>query len=964
MTSVEWRALQPGSRSGPHSIKQWQLDGIEHTPFSAEESRSGATTTRFSAWTPVTNKSSNQQERTTLILHWFDLWTDKQRKYVLHQLLRRCSKSQLKFISDYFMEAVPITRLDFTTVLPRFLSIYILSFLNPMDLCAAAQVCWHWRFLAEQDCLWSPKCIRRGWFLPYNPSDNEYGAWKKHYVACAGSLDFLSPHEAADIYGTLNESLTEPEEQKERKTEHIIRQTIRETIVEHKRADLKNRRAWLANSLSGDTYGSSVRQKSSMLPLSLRTTVLQLGDKYRLENISSMKEHRAQLNSILNLTVEKTWATSSMKTLPVSLPLKSQTRSSDHPPVHLLLVSSRIPAYELVLCGALVHVLPLLYDYSGMTLEALLSLVERAMEGRTVQSIGIMTEGSTEEICLIEGLSITEKTVLKPCVREFWERLCGWVVPASEAGTLDIFAPLAASVAGVELISILASLSGLNVRAPTGICTGSYQHILSDWSGKGDFPPLLYLREGPLLSWCTQAEWIEQSLVNLRNQLVPQLQLLSEESRGRTLGLFLWDHITLPLFTLKSEVTQVLIEGLVALLKEKSDNPLEFLGTFLLKICADGTVKKHNLITVTKSVPYRLPGSIPVVPEGLLSDADWRDAVCRELLKSERAYVRLLQAIHTVYYIPLRAALDSNRAIISSANLLMLFSPLLDILECNNIFLQDLTEKMEEWSPLQCVGDTWVRFCTKLRAYTNFFNNYPTAIRTIDKVDKCREMLPAFRAFLKRHNRTLATRMLSIQELFLSPSLRVEEYVTLLEALMLHTPPEHPDHTHLSSAFNTLVNYRSFIRKLKKSSDRDLKLLEAQRTIQSCPTLQEGGRYLITTQDIALLNCLNEDIVPSLRMYECVSELGLFLFNDALVLTERRVSHMPFRLAVNTSHTFLASIALHSLNLSEIVDTKYVQNAFRLESPKRQWICATDREEDKIRWLGALRSAINAAKHN
>lgn len=48
--------------------------------------------------------------------------------------------------------------------------------------------------------------------------------------------------------------------------------------------------------------------------------------------------------------------------------------------------------------------------------------------------------------CLLStGLSITEKTVLTPCVREFWEKLCGWVVPASDGGSLNIFAPLAAS---------------------------------------------------------------------------------------------------------------------------------------------------------------------------------------------------------------------------------------------------------------------------------------------------------------------------------------------------------------------------------------------------------------------------------------------------------------------------------------------------------------------------------------
>lgn len=128
----------------------------------------------------------------------------------------------------------------------------------------------------------------------------------------------------------------------------------------------------------------------------------------------------------------------------------------------------------------------------------------------------------------------------------------------------------------------------------------------------------------------------------------------------------------------------------------------------------------------------------------------------RELLNSERTYVRQLQAVATVYYSPLRAALDSNRAIVSSVNLITLFCPLLDILETNkynlyhfsfsflldsglhywscSAFLKELAERWQEWSPLQCVGDVWVKFCTRLRVYTNFFNNYPTILRTIDKV--------------------------------------------------------------------------------------------------------------------------------------------------------------------------------------------------------------------------------------
>jgi len=40
-----------------------------------------------------------------------------------------------------------------------------------------------------QDVLWNSKCMRHGWFLPYEPTANENGSWKRHYIACVQSLD-------------------------------------------------------------------------------------------------------------------------------------------------------------------------------------------------------------------------------------------------------------------------------------------------------------------------------------------------------------------------------------------------------------------------------------------------------------------------------------------------------------------------------------------------------------------------------------------------------------------------------------------------------------------------------------------------------------------------------------------------------------------------------------------------------
>lgn len=104
-------------------------------------------------------------------------------------------------------------------------------------------------------------------------------------------------------------------------------------------------------------------------------------------------------------------------------------------------------------------------------------------------------------------------------------------------------------------------------------------------------------------------------------------------------------------------------------------------------------------------------------------------------------------------------------------------------------------------------------------------------------------MTPAFRAFLKRHDNTIATKMLrwvsrestaghsrtcplwppssnqgtlpyvlySLPELLLYPSRRFEEYIHLLYALRLHTPAGHIDRGDLTAAIDQIKNYKGYI---------------------------------------------------------------------------------------------------------------------------------------------------------
>nr|XP_033794699.1 F-box only protein 16 isoform X2 [Geotrypetes seraphini] len=152
--------------------------------------------TKMSTWTPLNHQIMNDQvfeERRALLGKWFDKWTDVQRRKILTDLLERCSISQLKFCNQQLQKKVPLEALDFTTVLPRVLSLYVFSFLDPRSLCRCAQVCWPWKYLTELDQLWMPKCLRFSWYINFSPTPFEQGIWKRHYIETVKELHVTRP---------------------------------------------------------------------------------------------------------------------------------------------------------------------------------------------------------------------------------------------------------------------------------------------------------------------------------------------------------------------------------------------------------------------------------------------------------------------------------------------------------------------------------------------------------------------------------------------------------------------------------------------------------------------------------------------------------------------------------------------------------------------------------------------------
>lgn len=114
---------------------------------------------------------TEDREAVTHIWSLFSAAPADQRILILKGLLSMCCMPQLSFMYEAIQ---PLLRIDFISIFPRELSMYIFSFLDAKSLCHAAQVSRAWKEIADDDMLWhrmceqhiDKKCTKCGWGLP------------------------------------------------------------------------------------------------------------------------------------------------------------------------------------------------------------------------------------------------------------------------------------------------------------------------------------------------------------------------------------------------------------------------------------------------------------------------------------------------------------------------------------------------------------------------------------------------------------------------------------------------------------------------------------------------------------------------------------------------------------------------------------------------------------------------------
>ncbi|KAJ8315773.1 hypothetical protein KUTeg_007923 [Tegillarca granosa] len=445
--------------------------------------------------------------------------------------------------------------------------VYIL-FPRTKSLSRAAQVSWHWKFLSEEDIVWMPKCLKHGWFLPYTPPSNEFGAWKRHYIGCAQTLDFVSGNDANSKYGTRSAGYTQKAKRSKSggRSGRLSPSSSRRNMdirppwcgPDFKPKDLDlSYRALIHGYNPNDPnippselvlhnkWGIPRRQHEQAVTRSLDFDlgldshkrksghhIIASGDDYDLKR----RAQRTSLSETMALEkmsekrmkelVDAEWypqprTTAKREDLSGGAYL-TRTKGKQQLPTgvsqienpRVIFISSRVPAADLLVDAVNFGVIPLVYEYEGTTAEALALQLDEVLEGRYAQSIGIFCHSiEPGELRLAHGCTVTLETLDVAETREFFESVCGHIVPKTNGGQFDVFVPLAASEAGLEMMIQLSVLTGVQFSSPTGII-GQYNHVNSDWllDYKEGSPQKMYFCQSKLDVWANTADLAKEAL--------------------------------------------------------------------------------------------------------------------------------------------------------------------------------------------------------------------------------------------------------------------------------------------------------------------------------------------------------------------------------------------------------------------------------------------------------------------
>eukprot|EP01102_Stenamoeba_stenopodia_P011655 TRINITY_DN3600_c0_g1_i1.p1 TRINITY_DN3600_c0_g1~~TRINITY_DN3600_c0_g1_i1.p1 ORF type:complete len:591 (-),score=150.50 TRINITY_DN3600_c0_g1_i1:22-1794(-) len=312
-----------------------------------------------------------------------------------------------------------------------------------------------------------------------------------------------------------------------------------------------------------------------------------------------------------------------------------------------------------------------------------------------------------------------------------------------------------------------------------------------------------------------------------------------------------------------------------------------------------------------------------------------RQEVIKEILTTEKDYVRDLFILTSVFLLPLRAI-----GVLPETDIAKLFSNVEVFTNVNAQMLEQLEARVASAPPTgACVGDVFKLMSNFLKMYNNYCANYPSAIAFLSVLEKN----TAFKHFLDICQSDDRCKGLTLNAYLIKPVQRICKYPLLLKELVADTEPDHPDYDALVEAQKKVSEVANFINEETRKSERSQKLLEIQSTVDGCIPLVEPARRFC-----------REGVFKSGNDQKPVK---MFLFNDLVLIAAEK----NFVFMRGSGLEYKTSFLLHTSRLVVVADTDEIANAFAIQEEgnrKNSIVLCSPTSTERDSWVKEMKALI------
>nr|XP_027206406.1 spermatogenesis-associated protein 13-like isoform X2 [Penaeus vannamei] len=323
-----------------------------------------------------------------------------------------------------------------------------------------------------------------------------------------------------------------------------------------------------------------------------------------------------------------------------------------------------------------------------------------------------------------------------------------------------------------------------------------------------------------------------------------------------------------------------------------------------------------------------------------LSHDQIRTNVINEIISTERDFVKHLRDVVEGYLRQVRKRPD----MFTDERVSTIFGNMEALYYFQSNFLRELEMCIDWQEPFKsCIGATFIRNREKFEIYSEYCNNHPSAVSSLQELYQDQKYVHFFEAC-----RLLQEMIdISLDGFLLTPVQKICKYPLQLQELLKYTKPDHPDYTSVQGALEAMRDVALLVNERKRRMECLEKIASWQITVEGW----EGPELLEDSSQLIYQGEVTKGVGGSWP-----KEVTLFLFDHQLVYCKRD-------LLKRNTFVYRGRLNLDNCEIVDLPDGKdsslniNVHNGWKIHSfEKNKWYvfsCKTTAEKQK--WMEAFK---------